>query len=80
MRSRQTDATLQRFRTALDASADMVLLVDMRQHRFIDFNESACRHLGYTREELLNRGSSEIRVDRPTTRPRGRSWSSMRAT
>ena len=64
VRSRQTDATLHRFRTALDASADMVLLVDMRQRRFIDFNESACRHLGYTREELLSRGSSEIRVDR----------------
>ena len=44
----------------------MVLLVDMRQRRFIDFNESACRQLGYTREELLNRGSSEIRVDRPS--------------
>ncbi len=66
VRSRQTEATLRRFRTALDASADMVLLVDMRQRRFIDFNESACRHLGYTREELLNRGSSEIRVDRPS--------------
>ena len=38
----------------------------MRQRCFIDFNESACRQLGYTREELLNRGSSDVRVDRPS--------------
>ena len=54
-RSRQSEATLQRFRTALDASADMVFLIDIRRRRFIDFNESACRQLGYTREELLRR-------------------------
>jgi diguanylate cyclase (GGDEF)-like protein/PAS domain S-box-containing protein len=54
-RSRQTEATLQRFRTALDASADMVFLIDIRRRKFIDFNESACRQLGYTREELLRR-------------------------
>ena len=62
-RSKQTEAALQRFRTALDASADMVLLIDIRRRRFIDFNESACRQLGYTREELLKRGSGDIRVD-----------------
>ncbi len=65
-RSKETEATLRRFRTALDASADMVLLIDMRQRRFIDFNDSACRQLGYSREELLNCGSSDIRVDQPS--------------
>jgi diguanylate cyclase (GGDEF)-like protein/PAS domain S-box-containing protein len=64
-RSKQTEAALQRFRTALDASADMVLLIDIRRRKFIDFNESACRQLGYTREELLKRGSGDIRCDRP---------------
>jgi len=65
LRSKQTEAALQRFRTALDASADMVLLIDIRRRKFIDFNESACRQLGYSREELLRRGSGDIRVDRP---------------
>ena len=65
-RSQQTEAALRRFRTALDASADMVLLVDMRQRRFIDFNDSACRQLGYSREELLARGSNDVRVDQPS--------------
>jgi diguanylate cyclase (GGDEF)-like protein/PAS domain S-box-containing protein len=63
-RSKQTEAALQRFRTALDASADMVLLIDIRRRRFIDFNETACRQLGYSREELLKRGSADIRADR----------------
>jgi diguanylate cyclase (GGDEF)-like protein/PAS domain S-box-containing protein len=64
-RSKQTEAALQRFRVALDAAADMVLLMDIRRRRFIDFNESVCRHLGYSREELLGRGPGEIRVDTP---------------
>jgi diguanylate cyclase (GGDEF)-like protein/PAS domain S-box-containing protein len=66
VRSKQTEATLRRFRTALDASADMVLLIDIREHRFIDFNDTAYHQLGYTRDELLRRNSGEIRVDRPS--------------
>jgi diguanylate cyclase (GGDEF)-like protein/PAS domain S-box-containing protein len=65
-RSRQTEAvTLQRFRAALDAAVDMVLLIDFRNRRFVDFNDSTCRGLGYTREELMRRGPGGIRVDRP---------------
>jgi PAS domain-containing protein len=51
MRSKQTEAALRRFRTALDASADMVLLIDIRQRKFIDLNDTACDQLGYTRAE-----------------------------
>jgi len=65
IRSKQTEAALLRFRTALDASADMVFLIDARGRRFIDFNDTSCRMLGYTREELLAHGSGNIRVDRP---------------
>jgi diguanylate cyclase (GGDEF)-like protein/PAS domain S-box-containing protein len=65
--SKQTDAALLRFRTALDSAADMILLIDVRRRAFIDFNDSACRQLGYAREELLKRGSGEIRVDQPGT-------------
>jgi diguanylate cyclase (GGDEF)-like protein/PAS domain S-box-containing protein len=66
MRSKQTEAALRRFRTALDASADMVLLIDIRQRKFIDFNDAASDQLGYTRDELLRCPPGEIRVDRPT--------------
>ncbi|HJV12089.1 MAG TPA: sensor domain-containing diguanylate cyclase, partial [Burkholderiales bacterium] len=55
-RSKGTEAALQYFRAALDASADMVLLIDFRRGTFVDFNESTCRQLGYTRAELLARG------------------------
>jgi diguanylate cyclase (GGDEF)-like protein/PAS domain S-box-containing protein len=63
-RSKGTQAALHYFRAALDASADMVLLLDFRRRRFIDFNESTCRELGYTRAELLARGPGDIRIDR----------------
>jgi len=61
----RSESALRRFRTALDASADMVLLIDVRRRRFIDFNATACRQLGYSREELLGLGSGDIRVDQP---------------
>src|SRR5688572_3915058 len=55
---------LQRFRTALDGSADLFFLVDMRDSRLLDFNESACSTLGYTRAELLGRTSDLILAER----------------
>jgi len=42
-----------RFRTAIDVSADLVLLADPVTLRYVDVNETACRALGYSREELL---------------------------
>lgn len=47
---------LQNFRTAMDASADAIYMVDRASMRFIDFNQTACRMLGRTREELLALG------------------------
>jgi PAS domain-containing protein len=48
MRNKQTESALRRFRTALD----------IRQRKFIDFNDTACDQLGYTRAELLRRAPS----------------------
>jgi len=45
-----------RFRIAMDTSADMILLIDRATMRFVDMNDTACRQLGYSREELLNMG------------------------
>jgi diguanylate cyclase (GGDEF)-like protein/PAS domain S-box-containing protein len=63
-RQRRDEESLRRFRTALDISPDVVVLVDVRTGKYLDFNETACRVLGYTREELLQLRSSDVRVDR----------------
>jgi diguanylate cyclase (GGDEF)-like protein/PAS domain S-box-containing protein len=64
LQRKQREAALDRFRAALDGSADMVLLVDIRDGaKLVDFNETACYLLGYGREELLGRPSSLIVAD-----------------
>ena len=55
---------LRRFRAALDAAGDMVFLVDPRNSTYLDFNETACRTLGYAREELLGMDTERVRLDR----------------
>ena len=54
-RKRGEDA-LRRFRGVLDTTADGIFLVDRESMRFIDVNATACRMLGYSREELLKLG------------------------
>src|SRR3989449_6018892 len=49
-----------RVRAAMDASADLMLLIDRASMRYIDVNDAACRALGYTREELLAMGPQDI--------------------
>ncbi len=49
-----------RFRAAMDASADLMLLIDRASMRYIDVNDAACRALGYSREELLSMGPQDI--------------------
>ncbi len=44
---------LRRFRAAMDASPDIIVLIDPVAVRYVDANATACRVLGYTREELL---------------------------
>ncbi|MGZ3159002.1 MAG: EAL domain-containing protein [Burkholderiaceae bacterium] len=44
---------LQRFRTAMDATADGIFLVNRSTMRFIEVNATACKLLGYTRDEFL---------------------------
>jgi diguanylate cyclase (GGDEF)-like protein/PAS domain S-box-containing protein len=59
---KEKEAALQRFRTALDSAADMVFLFDVKTGRLLDFNETACTYLGYSREELLGLTGRDIRV------------------
>lgn len=54
---------LQRFRTAMDATADVLTLTDRGSMRHIEVNAAACSLLGYTREEFLSMDSSQLNVD-----------------
>jgi diguanylate cyclase (GGDEF)-like protein/PAS domain S-box-containing protein len=49
-----------RFRVAMDASADMIALIDRASMRFLDVNSTMCELLGYSREELLSMGAQDI--------------------
>ena len=55
-----TDEDVRRFRAAMDMSSDLVLLIDPVAIRYIDVNDTACRMLGYSREELLALGPHDI--------------------
>jgi diguanylate cyclase (GGDEF)-like protein/PAS domain S-box-containing protein len=66
---RQMWASQQRYRLLFEASNDAVYLHGLDAHgepsRFVAVNDSACRLLGYTREELL--GLTPRAIDAPAT-------------
>jgi len=49
----------ERFRLLIDHTPDDFFLHD-EKGRFFDVNQSACEHLGYSREELLQLGASDV--------------------
>jgi len=57
-RSRLTE-DLRRFRLAMDATADAIFLVDRANMCFVDVNVTACRMLGFAREDFLQVGQRE---------------------
>jgi len=50
---RERTAELQRFRGAMDATADAIFLVDAHRMTMLDVSDGACRMLGFSREALL---------------------------
>lgn len=58
-------ADLQRFRGAMDATADAIVLTSRASMRFVEVNATACRMLGYTREEFFELGPSALGVGTP---------------
>jgi diguanylate cyclase (GGDEF)-like protein/PAS domain S-box-containing protein len=50
---KKVETELRKFRTAVDASADFVALIDPHTLRYIDINDATCKALGYRREEML---------------------------
>jgi PAS domain S-box-containing protein/diguanylate cyclase (GGDEF)-like protein len=50
----------ERFRLAMDVSVDSIYLTDPASMRFVYVNQTACKRLGYTREELLTKGPHDV--------------------
>jgi PAS domain S-box-containing protein len=50
---KRAEEGLLRFRMAMESSLDGIFLMDFETFRYLDANETGCRMLGYTREELL---------------------------
>ena len=63
MRQRQADASLKLFRALIDRSSDGILVSDPATGRFLDVNHTICERLGYTREELLQLGVTDIETE-----------------
>ncbi len=57
---KEAEESLQRFRQALDNSADAFFLLDVDRMRFVDMNQTACEQLEYSREELLRMGPQDL--------------------
>ncbi len=60
---KQAEAALQLFRTLIDQSSDGIEVIDPETGRFLDVNETSCRRLGYSREELLNLRVADVEVE-----------------
>ncbi|HEY1149281.1 MAG TPA: EAL domain-containing protein [Pseudoduganella sp.] len=56
------DEDLRRFRLAMDATADAIFLVDRANMCFIDVNVTACRMLGYERDDFLRVGPNKSTI------------------
>jgi diguanylate cyclase (GGDEF)-like protein/PAS domain S-box-containing protein len=54
------DEDLRRFRTAMDATADAIFLIDRSGMTFVDVNATACRMLGYERDDFLALGTGSL--------------------
>ncbi|QTE30121.1 putative bifunctional diguanylate cyclase/phosphodiesterase [Pengzhenrongella sicca] len=53
-------AELQRFRSAMDATGDAILLISRASMLFVEVNATASALLGYTRDELLTLGPMDL--------------------
>ena len=51
---------LRQFRTAMDESGDAIYLADVKTLKFVDVNTTACRRMGYSREQLLTLGPPDL--------------------
>jgi diguanylate cyclase (GGDEF)-like protein/PAS domain S-box-containing protein len=59
---KRNEEALRRFRVAMDATADAILLVNRTTMRLVEINATACNMLGYTREELFQMDPTRVGV------------------
>lgn len=57
---KRIEKRLKRFRAAIDSTADNIFLIDYEKGYFIDVNESACKNLGFSRDEFLKLRPQDI--------------------
>jgi PAS domain S-box-containing protein len=57
---RASERSVRLFRTLIDHSNDAVEVIDPVTLRFLDVNETSCRDLGYTKQELLGATMCEV--------------------
>jgi diguanylate cyclase (GGDEF)-like protein/PAS domain S-box-containing protein len=57
---RARTSQLQRFRSAMDATAEAIMLVERASMRFVEVNATACELLGYTHAELMALAPSAV--------------------
>lgn len=53
---------LARFRAVLDQAGETILVIDPRSGALVDVNDTACRELGYVRDELLSKRIDDVQV------------------
>lgn len=54
-----------RFRAVVDNASEALFVIDPDTKKFVDTNETACKRLGYSKEELLTLGPAGIEVKFP---------------
>jgi PAS domain S-box-containing protein len=59
----EAERKLRLFRELIERSSDAIEVIDPDTGRFLDVNETACRMLGYSREELLARTIFDVDHD-----------------
>ena len=53
---------LERFKSLLDESNDAIFLIEIPSGRFVDINNAASKHLGYSTKQLLNMSMGDMVV------------------
>ncbi|OGW29529.1 MAG: hypothetical protein A2X56_12895 [Nitrospirae bacterium GWC2_57_13] len=54
--------SIELFQGLIEQTNDAIFLLDVSSGRFVDFNTSACKLLGYTREEMSRLGVTDVTV------------------
>ena len=57
---KRVEEEVNRFRAAMDVSVESIFLIDPKAMRFLYVNDTACRRLGYSREQLLQKPPWEL--------------------